>query len=54
MVLVDGQAEKHSPKIPTTKVSDYIEWYEGAKRVRLSVGKDAADANGGDSARKRN
>lgn len=39
MVLVNGQPEKH------TEGAYYIEWYEGEKRIRLSVGKDAADAS---------
>src|ERR1017187_6965142 len=38
-VLVNGTPEKH------TEGAYYIEWYEGEKRVRLSVGKDAADAS---------
>jgi integrase len=37
-VLVNGKPEKHS------EGAYYLEWREGAKRVRLSVGKDAADA----------
>ncbi len=37
-VLVNGTPEKH------TEGAYYLEWREGAKRVRLSVGKDAADA----------
>jgi integrase len=37
-VLVNGKLEKHS------EGAYYLEWREGAKRVRLSVGKDAADA----------
>jgi integrase/recombinase XerD len=39
VVLVNGNPEKH------TEGSYYLEWYQGAKRVRLSVGKDAADAS---------
>jgi integrase/recombinase XerD len=39
VVLVNGQPEKH------TEGSYYLEWHQGAKRVRLSVGKDAADAS---------
>src|ERR1017187_3230993 len=38
-VLVNGKAERHP------EGAYYLEWYEGAKRVRLSVGKDAADAS---------
>jgi integrase/recombinase XerD len=37
-VLVDGQKERH------TEGSYYIEWYEGDKRIRQSVGKDAISA----------
>src|SRR5450755_4920648 len=37
-VLVNGKPERH------TEGAYYLEWREGAKRVRLSVGKDAADA----------
>jgi integrase len=37
-VRVNGKSEKHS------EGAYYLEWREGAKRVRLSVGKDAADA----------
>jgi integrase/recombinase XerD len=37
-VLVDGRKERH------TEGSYYIEWYEGSKRVRQSVGKDAISA----------
>jgi len=37
-VLVNGKPEKHA------EGAYYLEWYEGEKRVRLSVGKDAADA----------
>jgi hypothetical protein len=29
---------------PTRKGAYYLEWREGVKRVRLSVGKDPADA----------
>lgn len=39
VVLVNGNPEKHS------EGAYYLEWREGAKRVRLSVGKDAADAS---------
>lgn len=37
-VLVNGKKETHK------EGAYYLEWYEGTKRVRLSVGKDAADA----------
>lgn len=38
MVSVNGQEERH------TEGAYYVEWYEGSKRRRLSVGKSAADA----------
>jgi integrase/recombinase XerD len=38
-VLVNGKPERH------TEGAYYIEWSEGAKRARLSVGKDASDAS---------
>ena len=38
-VLVNGKPERH------TEGAYYIEWREGGKRIRLSVGKDAADAS---------
>jgi integrase/recombinase XerD len=38
VVEVNGTDERH------TEGSYYIEWYEGSKRKRLSVGKDAAQA----------
>ena len=38
-VLVGGNPEKH------TEGSYYLEWRNGLKRIRLSVGKDAADAH---------
>ena len=38
VVLVNGQPERH------TEGAYYLEWREGSKRVRLSVGKDAVDA----------
>ena len=38
-VLVNGKQETH------TEGAYYLEWSEGPKRVRLSVGKDAADAS---------
>jgi integrase/recombinase XerD len=40
VVMVNGQPERH------TEGAYYLEWREGAKRVRLSVGKDAVDAEG--------
>ena len=39
VVVVNGQEERHH------EGAYYLEWREGAKRVRLSVGKDAADAS---------
>jgi integrase/recombinase XerD len=44
VVLVNGKPERH------TEGAYYLEWREGPKRVRLSVGKDAVDA---DNRRKR-
>ena len=38
LVVVNGTEERHS------EGAYYLEWREGAKRVRLSVGKEAADA----------
>jgi integrase/recombinase XerD len=38
-VMVNGQQERHP------EGAYYLEWRENGKRVRLSVGKDAADAN---------
>src|SRR6202166_2680698 len=38
VVLVNGKPETHK------EGAYYLEWREGAKRVRLSVGKDPADA----------
>jgi integrase/recombinase XerD len=38
-VLVNGKAEHHP------EGNYQLEWYEGSKRVRLSVGKDATDAS---------
>jgi integrase/recombinase XerD len=38
-VMVNGKPERH------TEGAYYLEWSEGSKRVRLSVGKDAADAD---------
>jgi len=39
LVIVDGQQERHP------EGAYYLEWRERGKRVRLSVGKDAADAS---------
>lgn len=39
LVLVNGEQETHK------EGAYYLEWREGAKRVRLSVGKDPADAS---------
>jgi integrase/recombinase XerD len=39
VVIVDGKQESHK------EGAYYLEWREGAKRVRLSVGKDPADAS---------
>ena len=39
LVIVNGQPERHP------EGAYYLEWRECGKRVRLSVGKDAADAN---------
>jgi integrase len=39
LVLVNGKEERHP------EGAYYLEWREGAKRVRLSVGKDASDAS---------
>src|SRR5215472_15423597 len=38
-VIVNGKLEHHA------EGAYYLEWYEGKKRMRLSVGKDAADAH---------
>ena len=38
-VLVNGKPERHS------EGAYYIEWHDNGKRIRLSVGKDAADAS---------
>jgi integrase/recombinase XerD len=38
LVIANGKSETH------TEGAYYLEWREGAKRVRLSVGKDPADA----------
>jgi integrase/recombinase XerD len=39
IVLINGQEERH------TEGAYYLEWRDGAKRRRLSVGKNAADAS---------
>ena len=39
LVIVNGKQETHK------EGAYYLEWREGAKRVRLSVGKDPADAS---------
>ena len=39
VVVVNGKEERHP------EGAYYLEWREGAKRVRLSVGKDPADAS---------
>src|SRR5712692_3230554 len=39
LVLVNGKEERHP------EGAYYLEWREGEKRIRLSVGKDAADAS---------
>ena len=39
VVIVDGKEEKHP------EGAYYIEWRDAGKRIRLSVGKDAADAS---------
>src|SRR5258708_37100562 len=39
LVTINGKEERHP------EGAYYLEWWEGAKRVRLSVGKDAADAS---------
>jgi integrase/recombinase XerD len=39
VVVVNRKEERH------TEGAYYLEWREGAKRVRLSVGKDPADAS---------
>ena len=38
LVIVNGKEERHP------EGAYYLEWYEGLRRVRLSVGKDAATA----------
>jgi integrase len=39
VVVVSGREERHA------EGAYYLEWYEGSKRIRLSVGKNAADAS---------
>ena len=39
LVIVNGKEERHP------KGAYYLEWWAGSKRIRLSVGKDASDAN---------
>jgi hypothetical protein len=39
LVIVNGQPERHP------EGAYYLEWRENGRRVRLSVGKDAADAS---------
>jgi integrase len=39
LVMVNAQQERHP------EGAYYLEWWEGAKRIRLSVGKDAGDAS---------
>src|SRR5712691_7631950 len=39
LVIVNGKEERHP------EGAYYLEWWAGSKRIRLSVGKDAADAN---------
>src|SRR5438552_295251 len=39
LVMLNGREERHP------EGAYYLEWWEGAKRIRLSVGKDAADAS---------
>jgi hypothetical protein len=39
-VLVNGREEP----CPRDKGSYYLDWYDGRKRIRRSVGKDAAEA----------
>src|SRR6266581_4784017 len=39
LVIVNGKEERHP------KGAYYLEWWERSKRIRLSVGKDASDAN---------
>jgi len=40
VVLINNKEERHP------EGAYYLEWREGAKRIRLSVGKDSADAGG--------
>jgi len=39
LVTVNGKEERHP------EGAYYLEWWAGSKRIRLSVGKDASDAN---------
>jgi integrase/recombinase XerD len=39
LVIINSQEERHP------EGAYYLEWWEGVKRVRLSVGKDVADAS---------
>src|SRR5207302_1850133 len=39
LVIVNGREERHP------EGAYYLEWWEGAKRIRLSVGKDPVDAS---------
>ncbi len=39
LVIVNGKEERHP------EGAYYLEWWAGSKRIRLSVGKDASDAN---------
>ena len=39
LVILNGQQERHP------EGAYYLEWRENGRRVRLSVGKDPADAN---------
>jgi len=43
LVIVNGQPERHLEGAHY-EGAYYLEWREGSKRVRLSVGKDAQDA----------
>lgn len=45
MVLVNGVPERHP------EGAYYLEWYEGKRRVRVSVANNAADANIGSAKR---
>src|SRR2546428_4964141 len=39
LVIVNGKEERHP------EGAYYLEWWDRSKRIRLSVGKDASDAN---------